>query len=199
MIESLCDSDIRGTGHATGNLTEVQRDDGDDPIREVGTAAEAPAVPVRRDRQEEEGRHRRRPRRDQPRRRRPRPADARADRPEPPASRREPGVPPVRARPGCPRAEALDRRVLQDAVWPRPRPRDRDPAADRLEGGDRPSPAGRAQPGRHQPGARPVLSGLSFQQHVRRRGRLQHAARARAWASAPTSTPSRRTSTRWPG
>ena len=71
--------------------------------------------------------------------RRPRPADAAADHQEPPAPRREPGVPPVRARPGCPRAEAIDRGVLQEAVRPGPRPRDRDPAVDRLEGGDRAS------------------------------------------------------------
>ena len=84
------------------------------------------------------------------------------------------------------------------AVRPRPRPETRDPAADRLEGGDRPLPAGRAQPGRHQPGARPLLPGLSQQQHVRR-GRRLHACRSsRRSASAPTSTPSRPTSTPGP-
>ena len=122
-----------------------------------------------------------------------------ADHPEPAAPRREPGVPPVRPRPGCPRAEAFDRGVLQAAVWPRPRPRDRDPAADRLEGGDRPLPAGGAQPGRHQPGARPVLPGLSLQQHVRRRRRVHACPWSRGSASAPISTPSPPTSTRWPG
>ena len=101
-----------------------------------------------------------------------------SDHQEPPAPRREPGVPPVRPRPGRARAPAVDRGLLQGAVRPRPRPRDRDPAADRLEGRDRALPAGRAQPRRHQPGARPLLPGLSLQQHVRRRRRLQHAAGA---------------------
>ena len=85
------------------------------------------------------------------------------------------------------------------AVRPGPRPRGRDPAADRLEGGDRPLPAGGPQPGRHQPGARPLLPGLSVQQHVRRRRRLQHAAGARRSASAPTSTRSPPTCCAWPG
>ena len=160
-----------------GNSIEDKRN-GDDAIREVGTAAEAPPVPVRRDRQEEEGRHRRRPRRDQPRGRRPRPPDPAVDHQEPPAPRREPGVPSVRPRPGGTRAAAVDRGVLQGTVCPRPRPRDRDPAPDRLEGRDRPFPAGRAQPGRDQPGSRPLLPGLSLQQHVRRRRRLHHAAGA---------------------
>ena len=117
----------------------------------------------------------------------------RVDHPQPPASRREPGVPSVRPRPGCARAAALDRGILQEAVRPRPRPRNRDPGLDRLEGGARPSPAGRAQPGRDQPGPRPLLSGLSLQQHVRRGRRLYHAAGARARVSPrPRRHPRRR-------
>ena len=88
----------------------------DDPVREVRPPPEAPAVPVRRDRQEEEGRDRRRQGRDQPGRRRPRQAHAPADHREPPEERREPRVPPVRARPGRGRIEAVDRLVLQAAI-----------------------------------------------------------------------------------
>ena len=168
-------------------------------IREVGAASEASPVSVRRDRPEEEGRHRRRPRRDQPRGRRPGPADAGADHQEPPGARREPGVPPVRAGPGGARAEAVDRRCSA-----RPRygleidPDERDPAADRLEGRDRPLPAGGAQPRRHQPRSRPLLSGLPLEQHVRRRATSTRCRWSLGSASAPTSTPSPPTSTRSP-
>ena len=151
--------------------------DGDHAIRQGRTAPEAPPLPVRRDRQEEESGDRGGPRRDQPRRRRPRQAD-----PEPRssrASRKTSRIPASTSTPstrGPPSSARASPRSARSGTA-RPRPQLRDPPADRLEGRDRPLPPRRAQPRRHQPRPRPVLSRLPEQQPLRRRRRLHDAAR----------------------
>ena len=148
-----------------------------------------PALPVRRARAQGRRQARRRHRRDQPRHRRPRHADLPADRRGRRARRRRPRHPPLPVQPRPRRVPRGRSSPSTAALRGRARRRDRGDAGDRRQGMHLQPQPRLPRPRRRRPRRRPGLSRLHRRPAPGRRRGGADAARSRAPASSPTSTP----------